>query len=310
MSDTMKHYIGIDGGGTKTSFVLADEKNHFLAQIEKSGCSYLEIGKDGVLKLLQDGVEECLSIAGIRQFESMCIGLPCYGENKSMDHAIEQELRKMYPNVKLLLVNDAVVGWAGSLEAKEGIHLVAGTGSLAIGKGIEKEFARSGGWNEFFSDEGSCYWVGNETMRLFSKQADGRVQKGALYFLIKDKYHLNDDFEFIDHVLKISDAHDQVASFQKVALQAADAGDRSVQKLYERAAEELAEMAMSVKNQLSWSSFPVHVSYFGGLFHAEKWVLPRLRELLEQNGCTLHHPIASAVQGAVLLAEQYEKTSE
>ncbi len=310
MSDTMKHYLGIDGGGTKTSFVLADEKNQPLAQIEKSGCSYLEIGKEGVLHLIHEGISECLAVSKVQKFESVCIGLPCYGENKVMDAAIELELKKMYPDTKVLLVNDAVAGWAGSLQAKEGIHLVAGTGSLAIGKGKETDFARSGGWNEFFSDEGSCYWVGRETMRLFSKQADGRIEKGALYSLIKEKYQLEDDFEFIDHVLKMSEARDQVASFQRIALKAADAGDRNVQKLYEKAADELAEMVVSVKNQLTWSSLPVHVSYFGGLFHAEKWVLPKLRELLEQNECTLHHPIASAVQGAVLLAQQYEKTSE
>ena len=37
-------------------------------------------------------------------------------------------------------------------------------------------------------------------MTLFSKQADGRVQKGALYNLVKEKYHLQDDFEFIDSI--------------------------------------------------------------------------------------------------------------
>lgn len=306
----MKHYLGIDGGGTKTAFLLVNERKEELAQWSAAGCSYLEIGKDGVLELLQKGILECLKRADLQMCDSICIGLPCYGENEKMDVQIESELKQMFPYTKLFLVNDAVVGWAGSLEAKEGIHLVAGTGSLALGKGIGCEFARSGGWNEFFGDEGSCHWVGRQTMQLFSKQADGRVEKGPLYDFIKQKYQLNNDFEFIDHVLRIMDARDQVADFQRIALTAADAGDKSVQQLYERAAVELAEMVMSVKHQLHWSEEPIPVSYFGGLFHAEKWVLPKLKELLEQQGCVLHSPRYSAVLGAVLLAEQYEKIPE
>lgn len=304
VGDRMKYYLGVDGGGTKTAFALSNENNEILAEVQTSGCSYLEIGIEGVLLSLQKGIRECLNQSGVDLCQSICIGLPCYGENQAIDSEIEMRLKVMFPDSKLLLVNDAVVGWAGSLEAKEGIHLVAGTGSLAIGKGIGKEFARSGGWNEFFSDEGSCYWVARKTMQLFSKQSDGRVEKGPLYTIIKEKYQLNHDFELIDYILKIADVRNQVADFQKIALEAADAGDKSVQRLYEKAAEELAEMAISVKNQLTWNFLPVKVSYYGGLFHAEKWVLPKLKDILAKNGCELHQPIASAVQGALFLAKQ------
>lgn len=305
----MKTYLGVDGGGTKTAFVLANEKGETLVRTERTGCSYLEIGIADVVALLKEGVEECLSRAQLKTCDSICIGLPCYGENSAADTKLAQKLQSILPTSNVLLVNDAVVGWAGSLGGKEGIHVVAGTGSLAIGKGIENRFARSGGWNEFFSDEGSCYWVAKETMRLFSKQADGRVDKGPLYDLVKEKYQIKNDFEFIDHVLAMSTYRNQVASFQKIALQAADANDVSVQKVYEKAAEELAEMVVSVKNQLSWSQERIPVSYYGGLFHAEKWVLPKLKQCIEQHGCVLHPPKGSAVEGAVLLAMNREKNT-
>ncbi len=305
----MKTYIGVDGGGTKTAFALANETGEILVQIERTGCSYLEIGVPQVVSLLKEGIEECLNRVQLESCDSICIGLPCFGENLMVDELLRKQLKNALPASNVMLVNDAVVGWAGSLGGKEGIHLVAGTGSLAIGKGIKDHFARSGGWNEFFSDEGSCYWVAKEAMRLFSKQADGRLEKGPLYYLVKEKYQLKNDFEFIDHVLSMSVYRDQVASFQKIALQAADANDVSVQNLYEKAAEELAEMAVSVKNQLSWSQERVPVSYYGGLFHAKKWVLPKLKHCLQQHGCTLHEPIGTAVEGAVLMAIKSEKNT-
>ncbi|MBQ4343693.1 MAG: hypothetical protein IJC38_07380 [Erysipelotrichaceae bacterium] len=306
----MKFYLGIDGGGTKTAFALANEKKEVLAQIEKTGCSYLEIGKEGVVSLLSEGVSECLKQANVERCEAICIGLPCFGENQLMDEVLTKELSECLPSSKVKLVNDAIVGWAGSLNGKEGIHLVAGTGSLAIGKGMTNEFARSGGWNEFFGDEGSCYWVGRQAMQVFSKQADGRIKKGPLYHLVKKTYQLKADFEFIDYVLTVKDYRDQVAAFQRIALAAANNGDESVQKIYEDAADELFEMVKSVKNQLKWSAEIIPVSYYGGLFHAQKWVLPQLEKRLKEIGCHICQPYSSAVQGAVLLALENEKTPD
>ena len=69
------------------------------------------------------------------------------------------------------IVNDSVVGWAGSLGLSSGINLVAGTGSIAYGRNDAGEEARAGGWDERFSDEGSCYWLGMKSLELFQKKA-------------------------------------------------------------------------------------------------------------------------------------------
>ena len=54
------------------------------------------------------------------------------------------------------IVNDSAAGWAGSLGLEEGINLVAGTGSIAYGQNKFGTEARAGGWDDGFSDEGSC----------------------------------------------------------------------------------------------------------------------------------------------------------
>lgn len=306
----MKAAIGIDGGGTKTAFVIGNE-TEILCQIEKSGCSYLEIGKEAVVDLIVSGVKELLEKCPDAKCDACCIGMPCYGENRQMDEWLNDTLKQALSPIEVQLVNDAVVGWAGSLECREGIHVVAGTGSLAIGKGKEDTFARAGGWNEFFGDEGSCYWIGKEAMTLFSKQADGRIQKGALYNLVKEKYQLQDDFEFIDVVLnELAPYRDQVAGFQKIALQAANEHDESVIALYERAVDELVQMVYGVKQQLNWSTSEVTVSIYGGLMHAKEFVLEPLRQKLKSMNCILDMPKRSAVEGALLMAMNMKKTSE
>lgn len=307
----MKWYIGIDGGGTKTAFSIGRSDGRVAYTLTLGGCSYQQIGPEAVVALLTAGIKACLEAvgAGREDCAGCCAGLPCFGENPRMDALLQKRLEEALWPVPVLPVNDGVVGWAGSLECKEGIHLVAGTGSIAIGRGADGRFARSGGWVEFFGDEGSCYWVGREAMSLFTKEADGRLPRGALYHLVREAYSLEADFDFVEKVLTDLAPHrDRVAGFQKLALQAAEAGDRPVQDLYRRAAKELAQLVSGVRGQLIWSEKQVPASYFGGLFHAESWILEPLAEELSDLGCVLREPAHTAAEGALLLAiNQFEK---
>ena len=301
----MKWFIGIDGGGTKTDFSIGTSQGVPVKRLTRAGCSYQSIGVQNVVSLIRDGIRDLLTEAKVSADDcgGCCIGLPCYGENEAMDQTITDTLRQMLSPIPVKIVNDGVVGLAGSLNCGEGIHLVAGTGSIAIGCGADGAFARSGGWTEFFGDEGSCYWIGKEGMSLFSKEADGRLPKSALYTIVRDTYGLDDDFEFIDKVMtQIAPHREKTAAFQRVILEAANAGDKSAQELYRRAAKELAQIVAGVRSKLVWSEETVKVSYFGGLFHAGDWILKPLTEELSALGCTVHKPMRSATEGALLLA--------
>lgn len=301
----MKCYIGIDGGGTKTVFAIGSESGVAAHTFVDSGCSYQSIGIEAAAERIISGVQNVLRMGNARPEDcaGCCIGLPCYGENQTADQSIADILKKSLSPIPVKIVNDGVVGWAGSLACGEGIHLVAGTGSIAFGCGKDGVFARSGGWSEFFGDEGSCYWIGREGMSLFSKEADGRLPKAALYSIIRDAYGLQEDFQFIDKVLREAAPYrDKTAAFQQHVLAAANAGDEAAQQLYQRAAIELAQIVLGVRNQLAWSSDIVNVSYYGGLFHAGDWILKPLTQELLALGCLVQKPLRSATEGALLLA--------
>lgn len=301
----MAYYIGIDGGGTKTAFVLGNEKGEVLASTTLSGSSYMEIGITAVINLLMSGIKELLSEQNIvlSGCDSICMGLPCYGENKDKDRELSVRLTDLLKPCKVTIVNDVVVGAAGALQREKGIHLVAGTGSIAVGFDDAGKIVRCGGFSEIFGDEGSCYWVGKKVMEVFSKEADGRLPKGPLYDLIYEEFSLQEDFEFIGLVVDIIFPHrDKVAALQKIALKAALMGDANVIRIYKEAAEELALIIIGVKKQLQFSEYPVPVSYLGGIFHAGQFILPTLEETLKEENCVLVEPKGSAVEGALLLA--------
>jgi N-acetylglucosamine kinase-like BadF-type ATPase len=300
-----QYFLGIDGGGTKTACLLVNEEGILVSYSKTSGSSYRELGVERVVLLMQKLVDQCLLQAGIDREElaGTVIGLPCFGESKDMDVVIEKELCAIFKPGYCRITNDVEVGWAGSLALKTGVHIVSGTGSIAYGKNAAGEAARSGGWSSFFGDEGSCYQLGRKMMELFSKQADQRVEKGALYDLVMDHFGLKDAMDFIDLMeLQYIPDRDQVAALQRLLLQAARNGDQEAVKLYEQAAVELSLMVKGVVHQLKLWNQPFYVSYSGGLFHAQELVQTRLSQEIDKMGGKLIPPRMEPVQGAALLA--------
>ena len=309
-----KWFVGVDGGGSKTAFAVSRRDGVPAARHAEKGSSYVAIGIPAAVERIAGGIRACLAKAGLTLDDcaACCIGLPCYGESAENDPVIAEQLRLALRPAEVFLENDVVIAWRGALSGREGIHIVSGTGAIAYGQNRDGASARCGGWTEFFSDEGSCYWIGRNAMSLFSKQADGRVPRGALYGIVRRELSLEDDYEFIDRVLSDwAPYRDRVASFQRLALEAADQGDPSAQRLYRDAAGELASLAAAIKGKLPFEDPCVAVTYSGGLFHAAKWVLPPLRERLQAIGCCLEEPAGNAVDGALRIAiEQYGKENE
>ena len=58
-------YLGIDGGGTKTSFLLLAGDGRLLARHVSTTSYYLEIGFDALRALLHEGIAQTLRQAGL-----------------------------------------------------------------------------------------------------------------------------------------------------------------------------------------------------------------------------------------------------
>ena len=298
----MRYFAGIDGGGTKTAVCVADINDFSVRGVTASGASWREYGAENVARSFKEAVDSLIDDAhgGIG---GIAMGLPCHGESETGDREMAAALRQSFPNVPLYLTNDVEVGWAGSLALQPGINIVSGTGSIAFGKDACGQTARSGGWSEFFGDEGSCYWVGRRTVELFSKQADRRIPKDALYDVVCRDLALKNDYDIIDLVHNdYLQRRERVAGLQLLAAKAADLGAPSALSLYREAAQELTLLVSAVLKQLNFNNKPFIVSYTGGLFKAKAFVLPHLSEAVRNMGGTLAPPRFRPEEGALLLA--------
>jgi len=309
----VKHFLGVDGGGTKTAFLLIDDNGRVVASHSEGPAYYLEVGLETMRKMLAKGIRATAQRAGllIDNIDYAYIGLPAYGEDSALLAALDGAASPLLDRSTYRCGNDAVCGWAGALAGEDGINVVAGTGSMAYGEYAGRS-ARAGGWGELFGDEGSAYWLVREGLTLFSRMSDGRAPRGPLYDHVRAHFGLRTDLDLCAAIYSQHPvARSQLASLCSFFAEAATAGDSAAAALFERAADEMLQMIDAVMRQLAVPpSATMTVSYSGGLFRSSHLLLDRLKVNLPKSSYRyrLAAPRLSPAAGAALYAAKLHQS--
>jgi N-acetylglucosamine kinase-like BadF-type ATPase len=281
----VRTYLGVDGGGSKTAFLLIDESGRVLASHAEGPAYYLETGWDAMRAMLTRGIHAALDEVALKpsDLDFAFLGLPAYGEDSRLLAALDAAASPPLQQGRYRCGNDAVCGWAGALACQDGINVIAGTGSMAYGE-FDGRVARVGGWGELFSDEGSAYWLAREGLNLFSRMSDGRMARGTLYDVVRRHFRLQTDLDLCAAVYDKSQ-RSTLAALSALIAQAATAGDVQALALFTRASDELAQIVDAVYRQLEIpADADVPVSYSGGLFQQKDLLLAPLQSKLAMDG--------------------------
>ena len=305
------YYVSADCGGTKTAIAITDEKGKAIASSLLGPANYLVNGLDNSVKLIANGVDDLLEENNLshQEIAHFVIALAGYG-----DIPREKELiRKAFDEVldyPFSLVNDIENATAGSLINHNGIHLVAGTGSIAACKNRKGEILRSGGWGHYFGgDEGSGYWIGSKLLLSYCKQSDGRKEKTLLHSYINEHYKLESDEDILLLVLnQMGMRREEIASFALDAVKLYELGDEEVKKIFYEAGEELGELALSLYKKGKDFDLPLRISYSGSIFKSLGKIKAGLDNKLQGIDYQLIKPGLSPLAGGIIIA--MEKTNQ
>jgi N-acetylglucosamine kinase-like BadF-type ATPase len=305
----MKRFLGVDGGGSKTAFLLIDETGRLLAAHNEGPAYHVEVGLEGLRATLARGIEAVLGRAALKisDLDYAFFGLPAYGEDSSLIATLDATPSAVLSVGRYRCGNDALCGWSGALGGADGINVIAGTGSMAYGE-YRGRSARAGGWGELFGDEGSAHWVVREGLSLFSRMSDGRSVRGALHERVRRHFALRDDLDLCAALYgKAAGERSQLAGLAFLVAEAAVAGDDQARAIFGAAAAELAQLIHAVHDQLRVPhGEPLPVSYSGGLFELRELLLAPLRSQLSASGRSYQvvAPRFSPAAGAALYAAQ------
>jgi N-acetylglucosamine kinase-like BadF-type ATPase len=185
------------------------------------------------------------------------------------------------------------------------IALIAGTGSLCLGRNEAGETARSGGWGYLLGDEGSGYAIALAALRSAVRAADGRGPETDLLAALMQMLGVKSPAELIAKVYHAEMTRDQLSRLAAVVFEYRTTDDVA-RTIVAAAARDLADIVATVAKRLRLSRGSYTLAVAGGLLLNEpNYVDAVLFELTFQAAEPGRRVIVSEpVLGAVALARE------
>jgi glucosamine kinase len=257
----LPYVLGVDGGGSRTQAVVLDAQGHACGFGVSSSANYRAIGIRRAAGHLRAAAEAAVQTAG-GQLPLRAAWLGVAGVDRLEDR------ERLLPHLRSLanvvrLTNDAELV-LGGLPGEVGVALVAGTGSIAVGRDAHGAATRAGGWGHILGDEGGGYGIGRLALRAAVRAADGRGPATTLLELILTQWHLRSADELADQVYQ-DRGKSRVASVAPLVLEAARAGDPVARRIVRHAADDLALAALTAGAGLDFPVGSLPLALGGGL---------------------------------------------
>jgi glucosamine kinase len=234
-------FLAVDGGGSKTQAVVVDEHGLVCGRGFAGSSNFRAVGVEQALVHLLAAVEEALAHGGARgAVASAWFGLAGI-------HGVDDGnvLAAQLPSFAcaVTITNDAELVLAG-LGFGHGVALIAGTGSIALGRNASRQITQVGGWGHLLGDEGSAYDIGRRALQAAVRAADGRGPPTDLLHLVLKRWSLATPRTIVDHIyLTQEKAH--IAALAPGALEIARHGDQMAGEIRKQACAELAMAAVT-----------------------------------------------------------------
>src|SRR5436190_6688812 len=164
-------YLGIDGGGSKTTFLLVDEYYNELSHVQSGPSNFLSVGAEAATAAISQGISSLTEPPNI-----VCAGFAGAGRSEAIAF-YKEVLQSLVPGAQIIIESDAFIASIGAIGIDPGILLIAGTGSIVIGRNKERAMFRVGGWGPHFGDEGSGFWIGREAVRSALRAVDSQADQ-------------------------------------------------------------------------------------------------------------------------------------
>lgn len=298
-----RFYLGIDGGGTKTLAIVVDQHGNERGRAVSGSANYSAVGLERAVAHVFAAAEEAAHLTDTHlPLNAAWLGLAGIDRPADCD-VLLPHFRPLARRIHL--TNDAEL-LLGALPGRTGVALIAGTGSIAIGRNATGTATRAGGWGHILGDEGSGYDIGRRALVAAARFADGRGEPTLLLPRILRAWGLTAANELIDRVYH----HEDKATIAQVAplvLQTAREDDPIARRITRRAALELAIAAVTVGNRLAFRATPLPLALGGSLllqdadFRADVLrTISRYRTLGPV--AVVEQPGLSAAQAAIALA--------
>ncbi len=274
-------FIAVDGGGTRTPAIAANEDGEVLGYEESGPTNYHNVGLEQCLDTLNQLLSNLLAKVGYARADGIFLGLA--GIDSTRDHdLVERGLKRLGHTGKHVLRNDTELLLYASTMGKPGLAVISGTGSNVLGRNRDGDSWRAVGVGHLLGDQGSAYAIGLEALRSAVKSFDGRGPRSMLEWKVCEIYGVPSIGDLAGEFYSSNPSIAEIASIAKYVTELAELGDQVCLQILRRSAAELSEGAVAVAKKLGMTSEPLIVGVGGGVFNNSPQFLKAFRRKLAE----------------------------
>jgi N-acetylmuramic acid 6-phosphate etherase len=263
--------LGVEGGGTKTAWVLAEREGAELRVLDQ--------GKLPPANLRLATPERLRTIFSELPEEADRVGVFLAGCATEEDRqSLSRLCAEIWPKAKIITGSDRDSGVAAALGHGDGIVVNAGSGSSVTGR-RDGKIEKAGGWGHILGDAGGAYFLVIQALRLILREYD--LHRGEVQFTAKILHALS--LNNLDELVRWAQIAEKIdiAMLAPVVFDAAANGDAHVVKILEDGANCLCEYTESVATRLHLLA--PKVVLIGGLFQRDSIYAHTFRRRLKKN---------------------------
>ena len=277
-SSAGKVFLGIDGGGTRTVALLADESGRALHRAE-TGPANVKLLSDAELTSLFHGIA-----ASFPRPDGLGIGL-AGAWTETERRKVRDAAQRAWPGVPCHATNDLETALLaeeahsfadlpnGNSEPKARVLIVSGTGSCCFGRCPGRE-AKVGGWGHVLGDKGSGYEISLRALKAVASHYDHEGVWPDLGRRFLRALQLNEPNDLVGWVQAASKK--DIASLTVEVFTAWERNDKIAAAILREASNELARDAVACAHRLARRSAPVQFVLTGSVLLKQ----PRFRRQL------------------------------
>ena len=283
--------IGVDGGGTKTEFVLFSEDGKLWKRLVLEGTNPNVHGLEQCIATLKTGLNRLLE-TGMRPAGIFigCAGFLSgnYGEQ------VREALEEVYPKCQIACSSDIMNIIACGSSSHRCIAAICGTGSV-IYANENRTLHRLGGAGYLLDKQGSGFNIGADVLRTALQERDGSGPASLITALAEEQLG-GLVWDSISEIYKRGTSY--IASFAPLAFEAYAQGDEAAAQILQEHAGYLAHLIRSAAEQYDCGKT---VTVSGSIFSANPVFLQMVKECLPKD-LEVEVPPFPPVYGACILA--------
>lgn len=304
-SQVMRYVIGVDGGQTSTTAVVADEKGCLLGIGHGGPANHIHEagGVERVRRSLAEAIRLALEMA---ELENARISAACLGMTGGSS-TMEEVCFPVVPADQILFGQDTRIALYAVTFGQPGVVVIAGTGAAAYGRNAAGDQASAGGWGYLMGDEGSGYWIALRALSACCRAQDGIEAPTQIFPLLLQHLEVTDLIQIHRQIYSGKMSRPDIAALSELVGRAAGAGDVTARRILRDAGKELATIVNACLKQLGIREQPVTVGTVGGVFRAGRLVLHSFREGVKRaapHATIVASRVPSAVGAALMALEE------